>query len=417
MTRTRRRVFVDTTPLRSSTPFRWLYGGQFLAGMGRQLTVVAVPFQVYDLTGSTLLVGLLGIAQLIPLLLVSFVGGAIADSIDRRKMLVFAQLGLMSTAIGLAVNASLESPLIWMIFVLSGLNAGVSAIDAPARQASVPRLVGEDLLAPAMALSQTLGNVTKTVGPALGGLLIARSGVETAYVVEAVMFAGGTMLMARIGSLIPEGGGQQFGWKSIKEGYQFLRERRLLQANFAIDLNAMVFGMPQALFPAVGLTVLGGDAATVGLLYAAPGAGALAAAVLSGWVGAVRSQGRAVVIAVIVWGAAIASFGLSRNVAAALVFLAIAGAADVVSAVFRTTILQLAVPDRLRGRLSSIHVAVVGGGPRVGDFEAGVVASVTTPQISVVSGGVACILGAMLIARRMPELPGYQSGDTVEAAI
>jgi MFS family permease len=385
-----------------------LYGGLSLAWLGRQLTVVAVPFQVYELTGSTFLVGALGIAQLVPLLLVSFVGGAIVDSVDRRKLLVVAQLSMMATAIGLAWNASLAEPRVWLVFLFSALNAGVSAIDSPARSASVPALVGHDLLPSAMALTQTLGNIAKTVGPAIGGVLIAQAGFTATYAVEATAFAIGTLFMFRIGSLEPEGGGQRFGWESIKEGWSFLRERKLLQANFAIDLNAMIFGMPQALFPAIGATVLGGDASTVGLLYAAPGAGALIAAITSGWVARVRRQGKAVIAAVIVWGAAIAGFGLAKSVTVAVVLLGIAGGADVVSAVFRNTILQLAVPDRLRGRLSSIHIAVVSGGPRVGDFEAGAVAAATTPQISVVSGGLACILGALLIARKMPALASYE---------
>ncbi|HSR44114.1 MAG TPA: MFS transporter [Acidimicrobiia bacterium] len=404
------RLLADVTPLRQSVDFRWLYGGLSLAWLGRQLTVVAVPYQVYQLTGSTFLVGALGIAQLVPLLLTSIVGGAIVDSVDRRRLLVIAQLCMTGTAVGLAVNASLTAPKVWLIFVLSGLNAGVSAIDNPARTASVPALVGRDLLPAALALTQILGNVAKTVGPAIGGLLIARTSLTVTYGLEAVAFAVGTLFMIRIGSLKPEGGGRRFGWESIREGYSFLRERRLLQANFAIDLNAMIFGMPQALFPAIGVTVLGGDATTVGLLYAAPGAGALIAAVTSGWVGFIRRQGRAVVIAVIVWGVAIGSFGLAKSTVLAVLLLAVAGAADVVSAVFRNTILQLAVPDRLRGRLSSIHIAVVSGGPRLGDFEAGAVASVTSPQISVVSGGLACILGALIIARRMPEFTAYRAG-------
>jgi MFS family permease len=406
-----RLLFVDVTPLRRSPGFRWLYAGLALAWFGRQLTVVAVPFQVYELTGSTFLVGVLGIAQLVPLLATSFVGGAIVDSVDRRRLLVAAQLGLMLTAVGLAVNAALDAPIVWLIFVLSGANAAISAIDNPARSASVPALVGHDLLPSALALTQTLGNIAKTVGPAIGGLLIAQTSLTLTFAIEAAAFAIGTVFMFRVGRLEPEGGGQRFGWESIKEGFTFLRERRVLQANFAIDLNAMVFGMPQALFPAIGATVLGGDASTVGLLYAAPGAGALIAAVTSGWVGRIERQGRAVVIAVMAWGAAIAAFGLARSVVVAVVLLAIAGGAYVVSAVFRNTILQLAVPDRLRGRLSSIHIAVVSGGPRVGDFEAGAVASLTTPQISVVSGGLACILGAVLIARKMPELPNYRIGD------
>lgn len=405
------RIFVDVTPLRRSEGFRWLFGGLSLAWLGRQLTVVAVPFQVYELTGSTFLVGALGIAQLVPLLLTSMIGGALVDSVDRRRLLVIAQIALMLTALGLALNAALDEPRVWLIFVLSGLNAGISAIDSPARSASVPALVGRQLLPASLALTQTLANVAKTVGPAIGGFLIARTSLTLTYGLEALAFAIGTLFMLRIGQLRPEGGGQRFGWESIKEGYRFLRERRLLQANFAIDLNAMIFGMPQALFPAIGQTVLGGDASTVGLLYAAPGAGALIGALTSGWVGRVRLQGRAVVVAVIVWGAAIAAFGLVGSTWLAVVLLALAGGADVVSAVFRNTILQLAVPDRLRGRLSSIHIAVVSGGPRIGDFEAGTVASLTTPQFSVVSGGLACILGAIFISRKMPELPEYVSAS------
>ncbi|MFZ0013078.1 MAG: MFS transporter [Acidimicrobiia bacterium] len=404
-----RRFLVDVTPLRQSSRFRWLFGGLSLAWMGRQLTVVAVPYQVYQLTGSVFLVGALGIAQLVPLLLTSIVGGALVDSVDRRRLLVIAQLASMLTAAGLAINAAVATPSVWLIFALSAINAGFSAIDSPARSASLPTLVGRHLLPASLALTQTVANVAKTLGPAIGGLLIAQTSLSLTYSLEAIAFGLGSLLMIRVGELRPEGGGQQFGWESIKEGYRFLRDRRVLQANFVIDLNAMIFGMPQALFPVIGETVLGGDASTVGLLYAAPGAGALLGAATSGWVGAIKRQGRAVVVAVIIWGAAIAVFGLVTSVWLAVALLAIAGAADVISAVFRTTILQLAVPDRLRGRLSSIQIAVVAGGPRLGDFEAGAVAAVTGPQFSVVSGGLMCILGAIFIARKVPEFDHYET--------
>jgi MFS family permease len=404
-----RRFFIDITPLRQSIQFRWLFGGLSLSWMGRQLTVVAVPYQVFELTGSTFLVGLLGVAQLIPLLLTSVIGGALVDSVDRRRLLVVAQLASLGTAAGLAINASLEEPLVWLIFLLSAINAGFSAIDSPARSASLPTMVGMRLLPASLAITQTVANVAKTLGPAVGGLLIAQTSLTLTYSLEATAFLVSALLMFWVGRLTPEGGGQRFGWESIKEGYRFLMERRLLQANFVIDLNAMIFGMPQALFPVIGTEVLGGDASTVGLLYAAPGAGALLGAMTSGWVGAIRRQGRAVIVAVVVWGAAIAVFGLATSVWLAVALLALAGAADVISAVFRTTILQLAVPDRLRGRLSSVQIAVVAGGPRLGDFEAGAVAAVTSPQFSVVSGGVLCILGALFIARKVPEYDRYEA--------
>jgi MFS family permease len=404
-----RRFFIDITPLRQSIQFRWLFGGLSLSWMGRQLTVVAVPYQVFELTGSTFLVGLLGVAQLIPLLLTSVIGGALVDSVDRRRLLVVAQLASLGTAAGLAINASLEEPLVWLIFLLSAINAGFSAIDSPARSASLPTMVGMRLLPASLAITQTVANVAKTLGPAVGGLLIAQTSLTLTYSLEATAFLVSALLMFWVGRLTPEGGGQRFGWESIKEGYRFLMERRLLQANFVIDLNAMIFGMPQALFPVIGTEVLGGDASTVGLLYAAPGAGALLGAMTSGWVGAIRRQGRAVIVAVVVWGAAIAVFGLATSVWLAVALLALAGAADVISAVFRTTILQLAVPDRLRGRLSSVQIAVVAGGPRLGDFEAGAVAAVTSPQFSVVSGGVLCVLGALFIARKVPEYDRYEA--------
>jgi MFS family permease len=406
------RFLVDVTPLRESPRFRWLFGGLSLAWLGRQLTVVAVPYQVFELTGSTFLVGALGIAQLVPILLTSIVGGAIVDSVDRRRLLVGAQVVLMLTAVGLALNSAAESPSVWLIFVLSAVSAGVSAVDSPARSASMPTLVGRRLLPASLALTQTVANLARTLGPALGGLLIAQTSLTLAYSIEAIAFVLGGLMMFRVGELKPEGGGQRFGWDSIKEGYRFLRERRILQANFVIDLNAMIFGMPQALFPVIGTEVLGGDASTVGLLYSAPGAGALLGAMTSGWVGSIRRQGRAVILAVIVWGAAIATFGLVTSVWLAVGLLALAGGADVISAVFRNTILQLAVPDRLRGRLSSIQIAVVTGGPRLGDFEAGAVASVTTPQFSVVSGGVMCILGAIFIARKVPAYTRYEALST-----
>ncbi len=315
---------------------------------------------------------------------------------------------LAATATGLAFNAALDEPKVWLVFVLAGLNAGISAIDNPSRSASIPALVGERYLAQAFAIIQTLFNIAKTAGPAIGGLLIAQAGLTISFAAEAVLFCLSAIALFRLPTLVPEGGGRRFGVDSIKEGFSFLKDRRLLQANFLADINAMVFGAPQALFPALGETVLGGDATTVGILFAAPGAGALVAAVTSGWVGAVKRQGRVIIFAIATWGAAIAAVGLSSSLWMMVVFLAVAGAADVASAVFRTTLLQAAVPDELRGRLSAIHVGVVAGGPRIGDFRAGAVASFSSPQMSLFSGGVMCILGILAIARWLPELPAYR---------
>lgn len=402
-------MVVDTTPFRESVVFRWLFAGLGMSHVGRQLTVVAVPYQIYDLTGSTLAVGLVGLVQLIPLLITSLFGGALADAVDRKRLLVWSQILLAATAAGLALNGFLENPAIWPLYVLTAFNAAVSAVESPTRTAAIPTIVRAELLPSALALSQILQNVARAVVPAVAGLLIATVGMGWTFSTEAILFLIGSMLMRRIPALNPEGGGTRFGIESIKEGLVYLKSERLLQANFVIDLNAMVFGMPTALFPAIATELFGGGATTTGLLFAAPGAGALLAALTAGWVGSVRRQGRAVVLAVVVWGLAMAMFGLSNSLAVALPLLAVAGAADVISAVFRSTVLQVTVPDALRGRLSSVHIAVVAGGPRLGDLEAGAVAALTSVRFSVVSGGVACVLGALAIGRYMPRLWRYEA--------
>jgi len=406
---------VDVTPLRQVPGFRWLYFGFFFVQGGRQLTVVAVPFQVFDLTGSTLAVGLLGLAQLVPLLVLSLLGGAMADAIDRRKILVWSPLVLALTSAGLMWNALADQPLIWPLFVLSAVNAGISAIDSPARQAMVPGLVGRDLLPSALALNQTLTNTAKAGFPALGGLLIATTGLPVTYGIETVCFLIGALLMRGIPSVKVGGGGRRLEMSSIIEGFRYLKGVRIIQAAMLLDLSAMVFGMPTALFPAMGTETFGGDAFTVGLLYAAPGLGALIAALTSGWVSSVIYQGRAVILAVMGWGIAIAVFGFSGSLTLGLVMLALAGAADVISAIFRGTIIQLRTPDELRGRVSSMHMAVVAGGPRLGDLEAGVVAAVTSVRFSVVSGGLACVLSALVIGRWAPDFLHYRSDQQAAA--
>ena len=405
-----RRFFADVSPLRESRDYRLLFAGQLVSFMGRQLTVVAVPVQVYDLTGSSFAVGMTGLVALGPLIVMSLAGGAIADAVDRRRLLLVANVLLAATSAGLALNASRgDDAALWPIYVLTALSAGFAGIELPSRNAATPNLVRRELLPAAAALSQILIQTGQVIGPAVAGPIIDSLGMATAYWVDTATFGAAVVAVLLIRPLPPEGGGRKAGWASVREGIDYLRGRRVLQSTFVIDINAMVFGMPRALFPALADTVFGGGAGTVGLLYAAPGAGALVGAVASGWVGGVRRQGRAVLVAVAAWGLAIALFGLTSSLVLALVLLAAAGAADVVSAVFRNTILQVTVPDALRGRLSAIHIAVVTGGPRLGDAEAGAVAAVTTPRFSVVSGGLACLVGVLLVRRWAPELDAYDA--------
>ena len=378
---------------------------------GRQLTIVASAFQIFLLTHSSLQVGLLSLAQLGPLIACSFIGGTLADAVDRRKVLVAANVLMMGTSAGLASNAALSHPHVWVIYVCTALSAGLSAIDSPTRSAVVPTLVRRDQIPAAAALNQTGYQLGQVGGPALAGVVIASLSLSAAYWFDVATFGFALVTLALLPPLLPEGGGTKAGIGSILEGLRYVRRERALQGVFLIDLNAMVFGMPRALFPQLGTELYHGGAGTVGLLYAAPAAGAFVGAVTTGWVGSVRRQGVAVLWAVAMWGMAIALFGVASWLPLALLCLAIAGAADVISAVFRGTILQLHVPDRLRGRLNALNIAVVTGGPRVGDLEAGVVATVATPQVSVVSGGLACVAGVALFAKVLPELAAWRADD------
>lgn len=408
----RRSVLVDVTPLRASRDFRLLYTGQLVSFMGRQVTVVAVPLQVYAITHSSFAVGMTGLAALGPLVMISLAGGAIADAIDRRKLLLVANLLLAATSAGLALNARHGAhAALWPIYVLTALSAGFSGIELPTRNAATPKLVGKELVPSAAALNQILIQTGQVAGPAIAGPLIGQLGLAAAYWVDTATFGAAVIAVVLIRPLPPEGGGRRAGIASVREGFAFLRGRRVLQTTFTVDVVAMVFGMPRALFPAMGEQVFHGGAGTVGLLFAAPGAGALLGALGSGWVGSVRRQGRAVLLAVAVWGGSIAVFGLSNSLWLALLMLAVAGAADVVSAVFRNTILQVTVPDQLRGRLSAIHIAVVTGGPRLGDAEAGAVAALAGNRFSVVSGGLACLLGVAALHRLVPAFDDYDSAD------
>jgi len=407
----RGRLLVDLGPFRESQAFRRLWGGYLVTTLGSQLTVVAIPYQVFRLTHSSLDVGLIGLALILPVLVGSLFGGSVADAVDRRSLLLVTQLCLAVCSLGLALNSTGGHAALWPLYALSALGAGLASIDSPTRSAVLANLVGRPLFASANALWQLLYQVAQVAGPAIAGLLLAQVSIASVYWIDTATFAVSLLAVASLPRLRPPGGGTRFGLKSIAEGLAYLKGKQVLQGTFVVDLNAMVLGMPRALFPALALVRFHGTATTLGLLYAAPGVGALLGALLTGWVVAVRKQGRAVLIAVVIWGTAIAAFGIVPWLAAALVLLAVAGAADVVSAVFRGTILQLEAPEALRGRLSSVHTAVVTGGPRLGDFEAGAVAALSTPQISIVSGGLGCVVGVGLVALLMPRFARYDTGD------
>ena len=413
-----RHVLLDLSPLGRSRDFRALIGGLGVSTLGNQLTAVAVPYQVYSITHSSLDVGLVSLTQLFPLIAGSLLGGSFADSMDRRRLLLVVEaLGALSSA-GLALNADF-GPALWPLFLFPAVTAALSGMDSSARNAMVPNLVGLASVPAANAMFQALFQTGAIVGPAAAGLLLAGAGVRVVYWLDVASFGAALVAVLAISPQPPVVNGApggvarpRPGLRSTAEGLRFVRRSPTMQGAYLIDLNAMVFGLPRALFPALGATVFGGGATTVGLLYAAPGAGALLGALSSGWVGRIRRQGLAVIIAVIVWGAAITGFGLVRLLPVALLLLAVAGWADVVSAVLRNTIIQFSGPESLRGRLMGVQMAVVAGGPRLGDLEAGVVATAFGDTFAVVSGGVACILGAVAVARLLPAFRHQRTDET-----
>ena len=413
-----RRLLLDTTPLRASRDFRLLWAGQFVSELGYQFARVAIYVQVWELTRSAAMVGLTGLTGLVALFAGTLIGSSFIDAKDRRTILLWAQVALALAAGILLAGALAGDPPLALIYGANALTAFVGAIEDPARSAMIPRLVGTDLIPSALALNQVLWQTVNIVGPAIAGVLIARFGFALAYGLDLVTYGALFLAAFLMRPMPPEHDpGSASGWAAVKEGFAFVKESRLISSTFVIDLIAMIFGMPAALFPILAVSQFHRGPEVAGLLFAAPSVGALVGALSGGWVRHVRRQGEAVIWAVAAWGAAIAAFGLvGSHLWWALGCLALAGAADVISAIFRSTISQVNTPDRLRGRLSAIFILVVTGGPRLGDFEAGVVASLLTPTVSVVTGGLACIVGAGLVAIGYPELRCYRPADEPAAA-
>ena len=402
-------VLVDTGPLRRHQGFRRLWTGQMVAGIGSQLTLVAVGYQTYRLTGSTAMVGLVSLGQLLPLLAGSVLGGPVVDAFDRRKVMLVTQVLLAAGCAGLAVNAMLGHALLWPMFAFTAFSAAFQGVDWAARRSSLRRLVPPQDLAASLSLQSAAFQATSVVGPAAAGLLIAHAGFAFVYWLNVASFGVAFITVVMLPALAPEGGGQPAGLASLAGGIRYVRSSQPLAGAFLIDLGAMVFGMPRALFPALAVTVFHGGATTVGYLNAAPGLGALIGSLLTGHVGRVRRPGRAVAICVAGWGAAITAFGLVAWLPAALALLVVAGAADVISSVFRMMIVQQSTPDMMQGRVNSLVFAGIQGGPRLGDAEAGAAAALAGPQFAAWSGGLLSIVTAVITCWAIPQFWRYQN--------
>lgn len=420
------KFLADITPLRESPAFRRLWLGTAASAVGSQLTLVAVSLEVYRLTQDSFYVGLLSIFALVPLILGGLLGGSIADAHDRRRVALLASSVLWLTTGCLALQAWLQVGNVWLLYALVAVQSGAQAINQPARSAIIPVLVRKELLPAANALSMMSMGLSMTAGPLLAGVLVSTIGFAWTYTIDVASFAFVVWALVKLPAMPPDRVTHRAGLRSVVEGFRFLGTRPNLRMTFVIDLIAMILAQPRALLPAIGALMIGGGEATVGILLAATAVGAFLAGLFSGPLGRVRAQGTAVVWSVMGWGASVAGLGLVVVLAGrsggagvtawlipAALCCALAGIADSVSAVFRTTILQSAAPDHLRGRLQGVFVVVVAGGPRVGDLLAGGATKLLSEGWVLLAGGVLCAVAAWLVARWQSGFLRYDARNPV----
>ena len=404
------RLLADVRPLRESAAFRRLWVGSTLSAVGGAMTMFAVPLQVYEITRSPLAVGAIGVAQVIPTVAIGLLGGAIADAVDRRKLVLVISGGSAAVSAGLAAQAFAGLRSVWLLYALVAVSAALSAINAPVRRTFIPSLLPADQLTAGLALNRLSFQIMLTVGPALAGLIAASLGLRACYLIDAASFAGSLYGVARLPALPRAAGAVRPGLRAVAAGVRYIGRSRVLAGAFLADLNATIFGLPIALFPAINAERYGGDPRTLGLFTSAIGVGGLISAALSGPVGRIVRQGRAMLCAVAVWGAAFAGFAIATTLWLTLVMLAIAGAADTFTVVFRGTIVQQTTPDEFRGRVTAADYVVGVSGGQLGNLEAGALGSLTSPAISALACGLITVAGAVVIGLALPAFTRYRAG-------
>jgi len=399
---------IDLSPLRTSREFRLLFIGQGVSFFGSMMTFVVLPWQMYQLTKSSLAVGLLGVAEFVPILFMAFVGGALADAVDRRRMVRLTELLLAAGSGVLIINSLLPQPQVWVLFVCAAAFATLNGLQRPSLEALAPRLIPPEQIPAATALNTLGRTIGGVAGPALGGLLAATVGTAFTYSIDLITFVISLVALWMMSAVPPPPGADSPSLRTIIEGLRYAKSRPELMGTYLVDINAMFFGMPMALFPAIAV---GFGGASVGLLYSAPFVGALLATLTSRWTARVHRQGLAVVLAAGVWGVAIICLGIANRLWLALACLVLAGAADMVSGLFRMTIWNQTVPDHLRGRLAGIEMVSYSTGPLLGNAESGLVASLFSVRTSVISGGILCVLGTGLLALVLPAFVRYDGRE------
>jgi MFS family permease len=400
---------MDLTPLRTSRDFTLVFAGAGVSGLGSFITYVTIPYQVYLLTDDPLLVGLLGICELVPLLFMAFIGGALADYVDRRRLIIIGELVFTVLTGALLVNALLGAPRLWLLFVIAALTTAVDGLQRPALDAIIPRLVSPQQIPAASVLNSLRMNVASLAGPAIAGLLLANVAITWVFAIDLATFAVSLTCLAFVRTVPPPPATDRPSLRSAVEGLRYARSRPELLGTYLIDINAMFFGMAQALYPFVAARL--GGPAVLGLLYAAPSAGSLLATVTSRWTGRVHRHGLAVTLAAAAWGVAIVGLGFSSTLWLALACLTAAGAADMISGIFRSVIWNQTIPDHLRGRLAGIEMLSYSIGPTLGNARSGVATRVVGVNGSIIWGGIACVAGTVALAGALPAFLRYDGRE------
>ena len=404
-----RHLGLDLTPLRTSRDFRLVFAGAGVSGLGSFITYVTIPYQVAVMTKSPLLVGLLGLCELVPLLFMAFVGGALADYVDRRRLVIFGEIAFTVLTAALLVNALLGRPQLWILYVIAALSTAVDGLQRPALDAIIPRLVPPQQIPATSVLNSLRMNIASLAGPAIAGVLLATVDIAWVFAIDLGTFAFCLICLAFVKSVPPPPAPERPSLRSVVTGLRYARSRPELLGTYLVDINAMFFGMPQALYPFVAERL--GGPAVLGLLYAAPSAGSLLATVTSRWSARVHRHGLAVVLAAATWGVAIVGFGFASSLWMALLCLALAGGADMISGIFRSIIWNQTIPDHLRGRLAGIEMLSYSIGPTLGNLESGVAARFVGVGGSIIWGGVLCVVGTAALAAALPAFVRYDGRE------
>jgi MFS family permease len=406
----RYRLLADVTPLRESVAFRRLWTGTTLSSIGSSLTSFAVMLQVYELTRSPFAVGAIGVAQMVPTLTVGLLGGSVVDATDRRKLALITSVCMAMVSALLAAQAFAGLRSVWLLYALVAAASALGAINRPARSTFIPSLLPPSQLSAGLALDRLSFQIVMTVGPALAGVITAAPhlGLRACYAFDTISFFVSLYGVARLPAMRPEAGTTRPGPRAVAAGVSFIRGSQVIAGAFLADLNATVFGLPLALFPAINAERFGGSPRTLGLFTAAIGVGGLITAVLSGPVRHISRPGLAMLITVAVWGAAFAGFAVAAGLWLTLALLALAGAADMFTVVFRGVIVRSATPERFRGRVMAADYVVGAGGGQLGNLEAGALGSLTSPTISALAGGLATVAGALVIGLALPTFGRYR---------